>query len=322
MKLIAVTIALACFQTVICDTPNSADRFVGAKNPQIGFRDDCHLFWKSDDSYRKNAEFRCGTSKGDPIWIKKRGDKYAIGSSNCPLVWNGDEGNRKNAEFRRGRPISDHLFDIIRRPNGLWAIVSTSNCPLYWSASSDSTKNAEFRCGSPISDLFWIKGAGCNLTTVKILESDDNVKYDGDELIGVNTAGSCSGGQHSLQLQQSHQLTEQLTLGTSESTERNWEISTSVSVEASAKFLGSGVSVTARRDASSGSSTSWGSSREKSTGTSSSTSSGVRINYKTPGAALVIGFARRYTFDNSKVPAKVTVTCKKNYSFTYETYFR
>ena len=79
MKLIA-TIAFICFHTVTCTTSMSPDIYVGATDLQIGFGDNCHLFWRGDDGYKKNAEFRCGTSKGDPMWIKKSGHRYAIGA--------------------------------------------------------------------------------------------------------------------------------------------------------------------------------------------------------------------------------------------------
>ena len=318
MKLIA-TIAFICFHTVTCTTSMSPDIYLGVTDLQIGFGDDCHLFWKGEEGYKKNAEFRCGTSKGDPMWIEKRGHLYAIGSSNCPLYWNGDEGNVKHGQFRCGKPIKD-LFYIKPRPNGLWAI-GFRNCPLFWRGDKGNVKNAEFRCGKDISDEFWIKGAGCKPTKVQILDTADDAKFDGEELIGVTTAASCSGGEHTLILQQSKDLTEELTLGTTKSTEVNWQVSASVTVEASAKFLGSGGSVSATVGYSVGGAITWENSKEKTTGSTSTTGSGVEISYKTPGAAMVVGFAKRYVFDNSRVPAKVTITCKGGHSFTYSTSF-
>ena len=314
MKLIAI-IAFICLYTVSYTTSISSDIYVGATGLQIGFGDNCHLFWRGDDGYKKNAEFRCGTSKGDPMWIKKRGHLYVIGSGNCPLYWNGDEGNVKNGQFRCGKPISD-LFYIKPRPNGLWAI-GFDKCPLYWRGDKGNVKNAEFRCGKDISDEFWIKGAGCKPTKVQTLDTADDAKFDG--FIGVTTAASCSGGEHTLILQQSKGLTEELTFGTTKSTEVNWQVSASVTVEASAKLFGTGGSVSATVGASAGGAMTWGSSREKTTGSTSTTGSGVEISYKTPGAAMVVGFAKRYVFDNSRVPAKVTITRKGGHSFTYYT---
>ena len=318
MKLIG-TIAFICFHTVTYTTSMSPDIFVGATDLQIGYADNCHFFWKYSDSYRKNAEFRCGTSKGDPMWIKKVGHLYAIGSGGCPLYWSYNSGSVKNGEFRCGKPIVD-LFYIKARPNGLWAI-GYGGCPLFWKYNRGNVKNAEFRCGRGISDVFWIKGADCKPTNVQILNTADDAKFDGEELIGVTTAASCSGGEHKLILQQSKDLTEELTLGTTKSTEVNWQVSASVTIEASAKFLGSGTSVSATVGFSAGGAVTWGSSREKTTGSTSTTGSGVEISYKTPGAAMVVGFAKRYVFDNSRVPAKVTITCKGGHSFTYTTSF-
>ena len=319
LKLIATT-AFICFHTVSFTTSISPDIYVGATDLQIGFGDDCHLFWKGEKGYRKNAEFRCGTSKGDPMWIKKSGHRYAIGAGNCPLYWAWNRKKSiKNGEFRCGRPIKD-LFYIKPRPNGLWAI-GFRNYPLYWKGQKGNIKNAEFRCGRDISDVFWIKGAGCKPTNVQILDTADDAKFDGEELIGVTTAASCSGGEHTLILQQSKGLTEEFTLGTTKSTEVNWQVSASVTVEASAKLFGIGGSVSATVGFASGGATTWRSSREKTTGSTSTTGSGVEISYKTPGAAMVVGFAKRYVFDNSRVPAKVTITCKGGHSFTYSTSF-
>ena len=317
MKVIAA-IAFLCSHTVVTCSM-SPDMFLGSKELQIGFQDSCHLFWRGDEGNSKNAEFRCDTGKGDSFWIEKRGKLYAIGFSNCPLYWSGDEGNVKNAEFRCGKPISD-LFYIKPRPGGMWAI-GFSNCPLFWRGDAGDVKNAEFRCGEAISDVFWIKGADCKLTNVQILDTGDEAKFDGEELIGVTTAASCSGGEHTLILQQSKSLTEDLTIGTTKSTEVNWQVSASVTVEASAKFLGTGGSVSATVGASVGGAVTWGSSREKTTGSTASTGSSVEITYKTPGAAMIVGFAKRYVFDKSQVPAKVTVTCGGRYSYQYDTSF-
>ena len=316
MKLVFAILFL-CFHTVTCRM--SPDMFEGTDKLQIGYGNNCHLFWRGDRGNVKNAEFRCATSKGDNFWIKKQGDQYAIGFDDCPLYWRGDSGNVKNAEFRCGKPISD-LFYIKPQPDGMWAI-GYDNCPLYWRGDSGNVKNGEFRCGHSISDVFWITGAKCKPSNVQIFDTDDEAKFDGEELIGVTTAASCSGGEHTLILQQSKDLTEDLTLGTTKSTEVNWQVSASVTVEASAKFLGSGGSVSATVGSSVGGAVSWESSREKTTGSTSTTGSSVEITYKTPGAAMIVGFAKRYVFDKSQVPAKVTVTCAGGYSYKYDTTF-
>ena len=231
MKLVAAIVFIS-LHTVTCSM--SPDMFVGSKKLQIGYGDNCHLFWKGEEGDDKNAEFRCDTSKGDSFWIEKRGELYAIGFDDCPLFWLGEEGDVKNAEFRCGKPISD-LFYIKPRPSGMWAI-GFDDCPLFWLGEPGDIKNAEFRCGESISDVFWIKGADCKLTKVQIIDTEQDATFDGEELIGVTTAASCSGGEHTLILEQSRDLTEELTLGTTKSTERNWEVSASVTVEASAKF--------------------------------------------------------------------------------------
>ena len=159
----------------------SPDMFVGSRKLQIGYGDNCHLFWKGEESDDKNAEFRCDTYEGNNFWIKKRGELYAIGFDDCPLFWLGEEGDVKNAEFRCGKPISD-LFYIKPRPNGMWAI-GFDDCPLFWLGEPGDIKNAEFRCGEAISDVFWIKGANCKLTKVQIVDTEQDATFDGEDIL-------------------------------------------------------------------------------------------------------------------------------------------
>ena len=52
-------------------TLDPLQRYLGATDLQIGFGKDCHLFWRGGKDVIKNAEFRCGTSSGDPMRVIK-----------------------------------------------------------------------------------------------------------------------------------------------------------------------------------------------------------------------------------------------------------
>ena len=319
IKMMHLVIALSVWVYVV--NTNSVDRFTNNKDLQFGFGSNCYLYWRGDSGNTKNAEFRCKKASGDHFWIEKRSGLYAIGTYvgglRCPLYWRGDSGNVKNAEFRCGEPISD-LFWIRPQANGLFAI-GFSNCPLYWRGDEGDTKNGEFRCGKPISDLFWIKGDGCKISKVNIIDNGADATYEGEEIVGITAAGSCSKGESELQLTHTKEVTEEVSLGISKSLEFNWQVSASVTVEASAKFLGSGGSVSATVGYSVGGAVTYESSRTKSTSSGTSSGSAVTVKYFTPGGAMIVGFVKRYKFDKSNIPAEVTVQCKGGYQFTYNT---
>ena len=282
IKMMRLVIALSVW--VYVANTNSVDRFTNNKDLQFGFGDNCYLYWRGGSGNTKNGEFRCKKSSGDKFWIEKRSDLYSIGTYvgdlRCPLYWRGDSGNVKNAEFRCGQPISD-LFWIRPQPKGLFAI-GFSNCLLYWRGDEGETKNGEFRCGKPISDLFWIKGDGCKISKINIIDNGADATYDGEEVVGIIGAGSCYKGESELQLTHTKEVTEEVSLGISKSVEFNWQVSASVTV-----------------------------------GTSSGSS--VTVKYNTPGGAMIVGFVKRYKFDKSNIPAKVTVRCKGGYQFSYDT---
>ena len=167
--------------------------------------------------------------------------------------------------------------------------------------------------------MFWIKGDGCKISKVNIIENGADATYDGEDIVGITAAGSCNKGESELQLTHTKEVTEEVSLGISKSREFNWQVSASVTVEASAKFLGSGGSVSATVGYSVGGAVTYESSRTKSTSSGTSSGSAVTVKYSTPGGAMIVGFVKRYKFDKSNIPAKVTVQCKGGHQFTYNT---
>ena len=210
------------------------------------------------------------------------------------------------------------MFWIRPQPDGIFAI-GFDNCPLYWRGDEGDSKNGEFRCGQPAEDLFWIKGDGCKISKIKIIDKGADATYDGEEIVGIVAAGSCSVGESELQLTNAVEVTEEVSLGISKSLEFNWQVSASVTVEASAKFLGSGGSVSATVGSSVGGGVTYESSRTKSTSKGTTSGSASTVQFSTPGGAMIVGFAKRYIFDKLNIPANVTVQCKGNNHFNYNT---
>lgn len=105
----------------------------------------------------------------------------------------------------------------------------------------------------------------CTLNKIEILNPDlYQPTYEGTQIIGVVTSGSCIGtGSHSISLESVDTVEETLGIETSTTDELNYGVTASVEVEGSAKFLGFGASVTVGVAASVGGSHSWTRSESK-----------------------------------------------------------
>ena len=56
----------------------------------------------------------------------------------------------------------------------------------------------------------------------------------------------------------------------------------------------------------------------KATSTTVSNTGGVEIGFDAPGAGMIIGTVKRYKYDDTKTPARMTIECK-GHSFQYDT---
>ena len=49
-----------------------------------------------------------------------------------------------------------------------------------------------------------------------------------------------------------------------------------------------------------------------------SNTGGIEVGFDAPGAGMVVGTVKRYKYDNTKTPARMTIECKEH-SFQYDT---
>ena len=85
----------------------------------------------------------------------------------------------------------------------------------------------------------------CVLTKIQILENNSDFIEDGVEIIGVQSAATCSSTKAEVKLIHSNEVSESRSLEMENSMHINWGLSASVNVEASASFFGIGASVSA-----------------------------------------------------------------------------
>ena len=104
-------------------------------------------------------------------------------------------------------------------------------------------------------------------------------------------------------------MEESISLEVSREDEVNWAVTASVEVEASAKFLGSGTSVTMGMSLGAGGAVVLGSSETKETMTMNEKEHGQVTEFAVPGAGILFGIVDRYEIDQSKVPVKMHMSC-------------
>ncbi|KAL5259798.1 hypothetical protein ACHWQZ_G010042 [Mnemiopsis leidyi] len=161
----------------------------------------------------------------------------------------------------------------------------------------------------------------CQLKRISVIDNGNlEPQYESTEIIGSQDGGSCWGpSSHTLTLSSTDSVEESSTLEISETDEVNWGVSTSVQVEGSSKFLGSGVSVTVGVSVSAGGSHSITTTNSKSFSSGTEKLVGLSIGYTTPGAALVFGSVDRYKIDKSDIPATMHMQCPDGSTFTKRT---
>ena len=151
----------------------------------------------------------------------------------------------------------------------------------------------------------------CKLKKVTVIDNGQvNPTSTGTEIIGSQDGGSCSGpATHTLTLTSADSVEESTTMELSRTDEINWSVTASVEIEASAKFLGSGGSVTAGISVGVGGAHSITTTNSKSFSTGNEKVVGMSIQYTTPGAALIFGAVERFTIENADVPVDMLMEC-------------
>jgi len=163
----------------------------------------------------------------------------------------------------------------------------------------------------------------CQLTKLEVIDPDQyNTVYEGTQLLGSVSGANCLGQinqEHTLQMTSVDSVTETIGVEVARSSEINWQISTSVSLEASAKIFGSGSSFTVETSFSAGGSHGYSRAESNDFSKGNDVEVGATTTYTTPGAAIIFGQVNRYKFDQSDIPAKMHLTCPSGGSFVKET---
>ena len=181
--------------------------------------------------------------------------------------------------------------------------------------SSVDVRNNKGSSIRPVCEYYVATAIKCILETIEVVDPEATPKWIGTEVIGVASAGTCHGRQaHELTLESTESVSDSVSFETSEENEVNWSLSTSVSVEGSAKFLGSGTSVTASVEAGVGGSKTLSSTEGKEFSKGSEKLVGQATNYQAPGAAIVFGLVERYELDRSNTSVKMHMKCPHNSS--------
>lgn len=145
-------------------------------------------------------------------------------------------------------------------------------------------------------------------------------RLEDTEVVGSADGGSCYGpSQKTLIITSARSISESTTLEVSESNEVNWGTTVSVTVEASAEFLGSGSTVSFGVEVSSGGSRTVSQSESKTLEVGSESLVGMNDQFATPGAGIVFGLVEKYSIDGSNTPATMEMECPDGSTYTEPT---
>ncbi|XP_074652892.1 uncharacterized protein LOC141907210 [Tubulanus polymorphus] len=151
--------------------------------------------------------------------------------------------------------------------------------------------------------------ANCKAVHMNIL-SELRSHQVGSRVVGIATNQGCSPDhEFMLSLGSTDSLTETASITSTESKSFVYETTISVTAEASAKFLGSGGSVSFGVAQTLGGSTTWESTYTKETSTGSESSASTEVTFTGPGAALIMGDVKEYKFQSDQVDVEIDVSC-------------
>jgi len=148
----------------------------------------------------------------------------------------------------------------------------------------------------------------CQAKSMKILDVL-RPTYTGRFMIGVVTEQGCSSDNHVPNLGESREYSESTAFTTSKTKEFNFGTTLSVSVEASAKLFGAGVSTTYGVEQSFGGAISTTKEETKETSLAQATSSSSGVEYNGPAAIMVVGWKDEYKFNTDNVNVEYDIEC-------------
>lgn len=150
--------------------------------------------------------------------------------------------------------------------------------------------------------------AGCKVTHIEVTDNTLVAQDDGFEIVGMASGSSCSSIDQVLTLQSAQSVSETLTVETTNTNEYSWERSVSVTTTTGLSwFVVAEVSVGVTTT--NGGSTSLSNSNAESITHENQKTYGTEITYKAPGAAILIGYMKRYKITQDHVPVVYHFRC-------------
>ncbi|XP_074656967.1 uncharacterized protein LOC141910143 [Tubulanus polymorphus] len=149
----------------------------------------------------------------------------------------------------------------------------------------------------------------CKAVGMKILDRLEST-YTGSRVVGIASTQGCSYGQEfMLNLGGTDSVEETCSFTTTNDKSFTFDTALSVTAETSAKFLGTGGSVSFAVSQSSRRSTKWGSSYEKATSIGRESSASTDMTFTGPGAGLIMADVREYRMNADNVKVEYDVRC-------------
>ncbi|XP_074647818.1 uncharacterized protein LOC141903556 [Tubulanus polymorphus] len=151
--------------------------------------------------------------------------------------------------------------------------------------------------------------AVCKAVGMKILDQLQST-HTGTRVVGIATTQGCSTGhEFMLNLGGTDSVVETSSFTTSTEKSFTFETTLSVTAETSAKFLGTGSSVSFGMSRSIGGSSTWGSSYEKATSVGRESTAATEVTFTGPGAALIMADVREYRINTKSVNVEYDIHC-------------
>ena len=138
-----------------------------------------------------------------------------------------------------------------------------------------------------------------------------NPEFEKLRVVGIASSQGCSNGAtYTTSLESTDEVTETYAISDTHGKSFTFNTEISVTAEGSAKFLGTGGSISTSVAQSFGGSTDYSKSETKATSTGHSTSAGQSLEYTGPGAALVMANVKQYKFKKTNLDVEYSIRCE------------
>lgn len=278
-----------------------------SKNVNIGYGHDNMLMVRSNYRHEKVPYFAKG--EGRRLQILKTNDgmyQLKIGTSYLSKSVR-SMGNSfvKLSYSRRDQ------FWIRLQSDGFFAL-GYEGCPLFFKGS------VIFKCNKTITDTFWIKKDFCRAEEIQI-NSNSSIRFDGFEVVGIETATSCSvGTNHKISLKSTQNVDVEVKMQIRVPYGSELSLKNQVQLKDDASILGrfdKPPILTIFLSSKSSETLLYKMSKSRVT---SAKNSEITVTYDTPGGASILGLVKRYRFNETHVQGRIPVSCTSGRRYMYE----